>query len=45
MSWLEILAVAAIIGFVLAGIPFAPERDGRTFGTSGGAGRDRSARY
>jgi hypothetical protein len=32
---------------ILAGIPFAPERDGRTFwsGAASGAGRDRPARY
>ena len=32
---------------MLAGIPFAPEKDGRTFlsRASSGAGRDRSARY
>ena len=41
------LGQAAVIAprAMLAGIPFAPERDGRRFGTSGGAGRDRSARY
>lgn len=44
MSWLEILAV---IRALLAGIPFAPEKDGRTFlaGGSDNAGRGRSARY
>ena len=32
---------------MLAGIPFAPEKNGRTFGSGafGGASRDRSARY
>ena len=41
------LGQAAVIAprAMLAGIPFAPERDGRTFGAFGAAGRDRSARY
>lgn len=70
ISWLEILAIVGIIGFViyqqiagqkiqvgqaaviaaramLAGIPFAPQKDGRMFvsGASGDARRDWSARY
>lgn len=41
------LGQAAVIAprAMLAGIPFAPERDGRTFRPFGAAGRDRSARY
>jgi hypothetical protein len=43
------LGQAAVIAprAMLAGIPFAPEKDGRTFlsGAFNGAGRDRSARY
>jgi hypothetical protein len=43
------LAQAAVIASraMLAGIPFAPEKDGRTFlsGAFGGSDRDRSARY
>ena len=43
------LGQAAVIASraMLAGIPFAPEKDGSTFGSGAfrGAGRDRSARY
>jgi hypothetical protein len=51
VSWLEVLAVIGIIGFViyqqLAGIPFAPEKDGSTFlgDAFGGHDRDTSGRY
>ena len=56
VSWLEVLAVIGIIGFVIyqqfagqplqgrrAGIPFAPEKNGRTFGADTFRGRDRDA--
>lgn len=54
MSWLEVLAVIRIIGFViyqprarLTGIAFAPEKDGSTFlsGAFRGPDRDTSGRY
>ncbi|MBV9382003.1 MAG: hypothetical protein JOY82_22200 [Streptosporangiaceae bacterium] len=46
MSRLEILAVIASRA-MLAGIPFAQEKDGSTFlsGAFSAAGHDRSARY
>jgi hypothetical protein len=63
VSWLEVLAVIGIVGFVglnrvgqaavimpramRAGIPFAPEKDGRTFlgDAFGGHDHDASGRY
>jgi hypothetical protein len=46
VSWLEILAVIVPCA-MMAGIPFAPEKDGSTFlsGTRSGTARNRSGRY